>query len=80
MLSFIYLISQDKESVVTCLEETRHSFQTDDYVTFTEVEVSFVRCILLFGTVAHVKNFISHSGSSWKYGIHCTNGRDWQEN
>ena len=33
------LFTQDKESVVTCLEETRHSFQTGDHVTFTEVEV-----------------------------------------
>ena len=34
--------TQDKDSVVTCLEEMRHSFQTGDYVTFSEVEV----CIL----------------------------------
>lgn len=34
----ISAVTQDKECVVTCLEETRHSFQTGDFVTFTEVE------------------------------------------
>jgi len=32
--------------VVTCLDETRHSFQDGDYVTFTEVQgmVELNRC------------------------------------
>ena len=28
-----------------CLEETKHSFQTGDYVTFTEVEVCLSVCV-----------------------------------
>jgi len=31
-------VLQEVESVVTCLDETRHSFQDGDYVTFTEVQ------------------------------------------
>ncbi|XP_065900619.1 ubiquitin-like modifier-activating enzyme 1 [Dysidea avara] len=34
----ISAVTQDKDSVVTCLEEMRHRFQTGDYVTFSEVE------------------------------------------
>ena len=30
-------VSKDKNSVVTCLEETRHGFEDGDYVTFSEV-------------------------------------------
>lgn len=30
-------ISKEKESVVTCLDETRHGFEDGDYVTFSEV-------------------------------------------
>ena len=33
---------QDEDSVVTCSDETRHNFQTGDYVTFSEVQVSTV--------------------------------------
>ncbi|XP_035895537.1 ubiquitin-like modifier-activating enzyme 1 [Anopheles stephensi] len=31
-------ITNDVESVVTCVDETRHGFEDGDYVTFTEVE------------------------------------------
>lgn len=34
----IAAITSEVESVVTCLDETRHSFQDGDYVTFTEVQ------------------------------------------
>ena len=30
---------QGEESVVTCSDETRHNFQSGDYVTFSEVQV-----------------------------------------
>lgn len=30
-------ITKDSEGVVTCLDETRHGLETDDYVTFSEV-------------------------------------------
>ena len=36
---------QAKESVVTCSDETRHNFQSGDYVTFSEVQVG--RCLSL---------------------------------
>ena len=36
----VHLSPQSEESVVTCSDETRHNFQTGDYVTFSEVEVS----------------------------------------
>lgn len=29
---------QDKEGVVTCLDETRHGLEDGDFVTFTEVQ------------------------------------------
>lgn len=29
---------QDKESVVTCLDETRHGYEDGDYVTFAEIK------------------------------------------
>lgn len=31
-------VSKEENSVVTCSDETRHNFQSDDYVTFSEVE------------------------------------------
>lgn len=31
-------ISKDKDTVVTCLDETRHGFEDGDYVTFSEVQ------------------------------------------
>ena len=31
---------QDEENVVTCLDEQRHGFESGDYVTFKEVQVS----------------------------------------
>ena len=34
---------QSEESVVTCSDETRHNFQSGDYVTFSEVQVG--RCL-----------------------------------
>ena len=34
---------QGEESVVTCSDETRHNFQSGDYVTFSEVQVG--RCL-----------------------------------
>lgn len=34
----IAAVSKDEESVVTCLEETRHNFQDGDYVTFSEIQ------------------------------------------
>ncbi|XP_054711827.1 ubiquitin-like modifier-activating enzyme 1 isoform X2 [Uloborus diversus] len=36
--AMIASISKDKNSVVTCLEETRHGFEDGDYVTFSEVQ------------------------------------------
>lgn len=35
-------ISKDKESVVTCLDESRHGFEDGDYVTFAEVSLSIL--------------------------------------
>jgi len=34
----IAAVTKEKEGVVTCLEDTRHSFQDGDHVTFTEVQ------------------------------------------
>ncbi len=34
----IAAITKDKEGVVTCLDETRHGFETGDKVTFSEVQ------------------------------------------
>jgi ubiquitin-activating enzyme E1 len=34
----IAAVTKEVESVVTCLDETRHSFQDGDYVTFSEVK------------------------------------------
>jgi len=34
----IAAVTKETEGVVTCLEDTRHSFQDGDYVTFTEVQ------------------------------------------
>jgi len=34
----VELSVQEAESVVTCLDETRHSFQDGDYVTFSEIQ------------------------------------------
>lgn len=31
-------ITKDKEAVVTCIDETRHGYETGDYVTFSEVQ------------------------------------------
>ncbi|KFM79356.1 Ubiquitin-like modifier-activating enzyme 1, partial [Stegodyphus mimosarum] len=36
--AMIASVSKDKNSVVTCLEETRHGFEDGDYVTFSEVQ------------------------------------------
>lgn len=41
-------ISKDKESVVTCLDESRHGFEDGDYVTFTEVIAADNILILIF--------------------------------
>lgn len=38
MFSVRHLLLQDKESVVTCLDETRHGYEDGDYVSFTEVQ------------------------------------------
>lgn len=35
---FVQQIERSKDGLVTCLEETRHSFQDGDYVTFSEVK------------------------------------------
>ncbi len=42
----IATITKYKEGVVTCLDETRHGFQTGDKVTFSEVQgmVEFNNC------------------------------------
>ena len=34
-----YVIFQDTDGVVTCLDEQRHGYESDDYVTFSEVQV-----------------------------------------
>ncbi|KAF3860507.1 hypothetical protein F7725_000762 [Dissostichus mawsoni] len=36
--SMISMITKDTQAVVTCLDETRHGFESGDYVTFTEVQ------------------------------------------
>lgn len=36
--AMIASVSKEKNSVVTCLEETRHGFEDGDYVTFSEVK------------------------------------------
>lgn len=36
--AMIASITKDAQGVVTCLEETRHGFNDDDYVTFSEVQ------------------------------------------
>ncbi|KAJ4934953.1 hypothetical protein JOQ06_007733 [Pogonophryne albipinna] len=36
--SMISMITKDNQAVVTCLDETRHGFESGDYVTFTEVQ------------------------------------------
>ena len=41
-LSLLSISSQEENSVVTCSDETRHNFQSDDYVTFSEVEVKWM--------------------------------------
>ncbi len=33
-------VTTETKSVVTCSDETRHNFESGDYVTFTEVRVS----------------------------------------
>ena len=33
-----YFCLQDKESVVTCLDETRHGYEDGDHVSFKEVQ------------------------------------------
>ncbi len=42
-------VTKETKSVVTCSDETRHNFESGDYVTFTEVGVSvcvvFVWCV-----------------------------------
>jgi len=40
-----YIFLQGEESVVTCSDETRHNFQSGDYVTFSEVQVGL--CVSL---------------------------------
>jgi len=34
----VAFISNDKEAVVSCLDETRHGFEDGDYITFSEVQ------------------------------------------
>ena len=36
--NMIASVTKDVESVVTCLDETRHGMEDGDYVTFTEVK------------------------------------------
>ena len=43
---------QAEESVVTCSDETRHNFQSGDYVTFSEVQVG--RCLSFFCAIVCV--------------------------
>ena len=33
-------VTKETKSVVTCSDETRHNFESGDYVTFAEVQVS----------------------------------------
>lgn len=41
-------ITQEAESIVTCLDETRHGFEDGDYVTFAEVRFGFILSNLNF--------------------------------
>ncbi|KAK3736400.1 hypothetical protein QZH41_017900 [Actinostola sp. cb2023] len=36
--NMISSVTKEKDAVVTCLDEKRHGFESDDYVTFTEVK------------------------------------------
>jgi ubiquitin-activating enzyme E1 len=36
--NMVAAITKDAEGVVTCIDETRHGYETGDYVTFTEVQ------------------------------------------
>ena len=36
--NMVAAISLDKDGVVTCVDETRHGYETGDYVTFREVQ------------------------------------------
>lgn len=36
--NMIAAITKETEGVVTCIDETRHGYETGDYVTFTEIE------------------------------------------
>ena len=40
----ISAVTKETKSVVTCSDETRHNFQSGDYVTFTEVQVCSEIC------------------------------------
>ena len=46
-----YIFLQGEESVVTCSDETRHNFQSGDYVTFSEVQVGLCVCVFICGIV-----------------------------
>jgi len=34
----IFLFDQDKNGIVTCIDEARHGYENGDYVTFSEVQ------------------------------------------
>ena len=36
---------QDKEGIVTCLDEQRHGYESGDYVTFSEIMVRVIQLI-----------------------------------
>ena len=42
------ILFQGEESIVTCLDEQRHGFESGDYVTFKEVQVCITECKNLF--------------------------------
>ena len=48
-------VTKETKSVVTCSDETRHNFESGDYVTFTEVEVS-QSCDLFRETIKDIIN------------------------
>lgn len=43
----IFLLLQGEESIVTCLDEQRHGFETGDYVTFKEVLVGIIEITVM---------------------------------
>ena len=42
-----FLLFQGEESIVTCLDEQRHGFETGDYVTFKEVLVGIIEITVM---------------------------------